>query len=194
MTTAVSQQSPPAEEGPEPSAEDRRHMIRRRWLTAVIIVLLIGIPAGYLVIAAEQSRESGRHNEKKALATGLTHGWPTKVQRRTFDVPIPEQALGVWYYQTSNWKVSRLYVQFTTDQAGVDGFLNEVGVNPASLKDGKVTVGGRDARIVGWKFPATRDWSGTTFSQKDPLPTLNITVDSTWPHARRVYVVSTDTP
>lgn len=176
------------------SPEDRRHMIRRRWLTAVIIVLLIGIPAGYLVIAAEQSRDSGRHNEKKAMATGLTHGWPTKVQRRTFDVPVPKQAIGVWYYQTSNWKVSRLYVQFTTDQAGVNGFLDAVGAKPGALKDGKVTVGARDARIAGWKFNRSRDWSGTTLPQKDPLPTLNITVDSTLPHARRVYVVSTDTP
>jgi hypothetical protein len=194
MTTAVSQQSPQADGDSTPSTEDRRHMIRRRWLTAVIIVLLIGIPAGYLVIAAEQSRNSGRHNEKKALATGLTHGWPSTMQRRIFDVPIPERALGVWCYQTSNWKVSRLYVQFTTDQAGVDEFLKDVGVNPTTLQDGKVTVRGRDARIVGWKFPGTRDWSGSTFSQKEPLPTVNITVDSTLPHARRVYVVSTDAP
>lgn len=169
-------------------------MIRRRWLTAVIIVLLIGIPAGYLVIAAEQSRNSGRHSEQKALATGLTHGWPSQVQRRTFDVPIPKKALGVWYYQTSNWKVSRLYVQFTTNQAGVNGFLRKVGVKPTALKAGEVTVRTRDARIAGWKFPDSRRWSGTTFPQKDPLPSLDITVDSTLPHARRVYVVSTDTP
>ena len=89
----------------------------RRVLTAIIIVLLIGIPAGYLVISAEQSRNSGNQNEEKALATGLTDGWPSTMQRRIFEVPIPERALGVWYYQTNNWKVSRLYVQFTTNQA-----------------------------------------------------------------------------
>ena len=41
-------------------------MIRRRWITAVIIVLLIGVPAGYLAISAEQSRTSGRDKETEA--------------------------------------------------------------------------------------------------------------------------------
>ncbi len=34
----------------------------------------------------------------------------------------------------------------------------------------------------------------TTFTQKQPQPTVDITVDRTLSHARRVYVVSTDTP
>ncbi|WP_405687649.1 hypothetical protein OG204_30775 [Streptomyces sp. NBC_01387] len=193
MTTPLLQQPSTSGDGGQ-STEDRRHMIRRRWLTAIIIVLLIGIPAGYLAISAEQSRDSGRDKEKEAMATGLTHGWPSKVQRRTFDVPIPEKAIGVWYFQTSNWKVSRLYVQFTTDQAGVDSFLNSVGTGTAALKDGRVTISPRDAKTVGWKFPESRDWAGTTFTQKQPQPTVDITVDRTLPHARRVYVVSTDTP
>ncbi|MFE2377418.1 hypothetical protein [Streptomyces sp. NPDC059398] len=193
MTTPVPQQtSPPG--GGERSPEDHRHMIRRRWLTAVIIVLLIGIPAGYLVISAGQSRDSGRANEKEAMATGLVHHWPSKVQRRTFNVPIPENAVGVWYYQTSNWKVSRLYVRFTTTQAGLDAFLKEAGTSSAALKDGKVSVSPRNAKIVGWKFPDTRDWAGTTVTRKKPLPTVDITVDRTFPRGKRVYLVSTDTP
>ncbi|WP_405775540.1 hypothetical protein [Streptomyces sp. NBC_00859] len=193
MTTPVPHQTSPPEGGGQ-SPEDHRHMMRRRWLTAVIIVLLIGVPAGYLAISAEQSRDSGRSNEQEAMATGLTHGWPTKVQRRTFDVPIPKNAVGVWYYQTSNWKVSRLYVRFTTTQAGLDAFLKKAGTSSAALKDGKVTVSPRNAKIVGWKFPETRDWAGTTVNRKKPLPTVDITVDRTFPHGKRVYLVSTDTP
>ena len=55
-----------------------RHMIRRRALTLLIIVLLIGVPAGYLVISANQSRDSGKDKEAKYSATGLTPGWPSK--------------------------------------------------------------------------------------------------------------------
>ena len=122
-------------------------MIRRRLITAIIIVLLIGVPAGYLVISAgAEPRQRPGQGGRRRCATGLSEGWPSRMQRRIFEVPIPERALGVWYYETNNWKASRLYVQFTTDQAGVDEFLKDVGVNPTTLQDGKVTVRGRDAR------------------------------------------------
>src|SRR5690606_7393497 len=101
VTGEFPQQSGGTDE-PRP-AEDRRHMIRRRALTLLIIVLLIGIPAGYLVISAAQSRASGKDKEARYSATGLTEGWPSKLQRRIYQVPIPHPAWWVASYETNNW-------------------------------------------------------------------------------------------
>jgi hypothetical protein len=174
--------------------EDRRHMIRRRWLTAIIIVLLVGIPAGYLVISAGQSRDSGRDKERESSATGLQDSWPSLMKRRVFEVPIPPGSTGVAYYETSNWKTSRLYVQFTTNAGWLDIFLNNVGSSRSQLVPGDVTVGARDADIAGWNFAADRNWSGTTVSRDKPRPAQDITVDLTDPAAPKVFVVSTTTP
>ncbi|MET9373938.1 hypothetical protein ACFYV5_02410 [Streptomyces sp. NPDC003035] len=174
--------------------EDRRHMIRRRWLTAIIIVLLVGIPAGYLVISAGQSRDSGRDKERESSATGLRDSWPSLMKRRVFEVPIPPGSTGVAYYETSNWKTSRLYVQFTTNAGWLDIFLNNIGSSRSQLVPGEVTVGARDADIAGWNFAADRNWSGTTVSRDKPRPAQDITVDLTDPAAPKVYVVSATTP
>ncbi|MFF8277974.1 hypothetical protein ACF05T_17965 [Streptomyces lateritius] len=174
--------------------EGRRHMIGRRWLTAIIIVLLVGIPAGYLVISAGQSRDSGRDKERESSATGLRDNWPSQMKRRIFEVPIPPGSTQVAYYETSNWRTSRLYVQFTTTAGRLDAFLHEVGSSRSELVPGEVTVGERDADIVGWDFPAAQDWSGTSISRGKPRPSEDITVDLTDPAAPRVYVVSTTTP
>lgn len=190
----VPRQSTPPDESAHPP-EDRRHMIFRRWLTAITIVLLVGIPAGYLVISAEQSRDSGRDKEAESSATGLRDTWPSLMKRRVFEVPIPEGSTRVAYYETSNWKTSRLYVQFRTSAAGLDAFLKGVGTSRAELGDGRVTIGGRDADTVGWNFGlAGRDWAGITHKQKDPRPTQDITTDLTDPSRPWVYVVSTSTP
>ncbi|MET9508120.1 hypothetical protein ABZX62_06510 [Streptomyces flavidovirens] len=195
--------TPPAPSVPHPSPspddagklpENRRHMIARRWLTAVIIVLLIGIPAGYLLISAEQSRDSGRDKAKVASATGLTEGFPSRMTRRIYDVPVPNAGQDVAFYETNNWKTSRLYVQFRTVPADLDWFLNDLGVNRAALKKGKITISGRDAGVAGWTLDPDRAWSGTTVDQKDPQPTVDITVDETDPAHPFVYVVSTATP
>ncbi|AYG79551.1 hypothetical protein DWB77_01666 [Streptomyces hundungensis] len=188
---AVPRQSPPPDEKPP---ETRQHMIRRRWITAVIIVLLIGVPAGYLAISAEQSRTSGRDKESEASARGLQKDWPSKTQRRIYEVPVPTDATDVAYYETNSWKVSKLYVQFTTNAAGLAEFMKESGTSTAALKPGDVTIGPEDARRVGWTFPAGHDWAATTHAQKDPLPTQNITVDETDPDKPVVFVVSTATP
>ncbi|MGW2558725.1 hypothetical protein ACWCXB_05645 [Streptomyces sp. NPDC001514] len=174
--------------------EDRRHMIRRRWLTAIVIVLLIGVPAGYLVISAEQSRDSGRDKERESSATGLRESWPSKMKRRVFEVPIPAKSTEVAYYETSNWKSSRLYVTFRTTAAGLDRFLNKAGTSRSALKTGTVTIGERDASTVGWSFGPESYWAGTTHRQEDPRPTQDITADLTDPSSPKVYVVSTATP
>ncbi|WP_374192720.1 sugar kinase, partial [Streptomyces sp. MBT49] len=117
MTAPLPRQAASPDEPPRPP-EDRRHVVRRRALTLLIIVLLIGVPAGYLVISANQSRDSGKDKEAKYSATGLTEGWPSKVQRRLYQVPIPHPSNQVAYYETNNWKTSRLYAQFQTTQVG----------------------------------------------------------------------------
>ncbi|NBM15264.1 sugar kinase [Streptomyces sp. GC420] len=175
--------------------EDRRHMIRRRIITAVIIVLLIGIPAGYLIISAGQSRDSGKDKERKAAATGLTEGWPSRVQRRIYQLRIPAKSWHVAFYETNNWRTSRLYLMFQTTPAELDWFLGTLGADRSDLKEGKVTISERDIRVIGWHFtPENGKWSGFTRTQKDPLPSQDITVDMSDPAYPWVYAVSTATP
>ncbi|MGW0554083.1 hypothetical protein ACWDZ6_07780 [Streptomyces sp. NPDC002926] len=190
----VPRQSTSPDENAHPP-EDRRHRLRRRWLTAIIIVLLVGVPAGYLVISAEQSRDSGRDKEAESSATSLRETWPSQTKRRVFEVPIPPKSTDVAYYETSNWKTSRLFTQFRTTSAGLDLFLEGVGTSRAKLHAGTVTISARDAETAGWDFGAGHaDWAGTSHPQKDPRPTQDITVDLTDTARPKVYVVSTATP
>lgn len=200
MTVPRQPTSPDAPDSPDPSdgtgrpPEGRRHMIRRRWLTATIIVLLIGVPAGYLVISANQSRNSGRDKEAKYSATSLTWGWPSKVQRRLYDVPIPSYCRKVAYYETNNWRTSRLYVQFLTSNAGLDKFLKQTGTSKQALKTNDITINKRDRKVVGWEFTYKGPWQGLTHVKKDPAPTLDVVVNRSDPERAMVYVVSTTTP
>ncbi|MGW5863096.1 sugar kinase [Streptomyces sp. NPDC055239] len=192
--------SPESQGSPDPAGESggpregRRHMIRRRWLTATIIVLLIGVPAGYLVISANQSRNSGRDKEAKYSATGLTAGWPSKVQRRLYDVPIAPYSREVAYYETNNWRTSRLYAQFLTSNKGLDTFLKQIGTNTTELKRNDITISKRDRKVVGWEFTDPGPWLGLTHKKKDPAPTLDVVVNRVNPDHPMVYVVSTTTP
>ncbi|MFF2328119.1 MULTISPECIES: hypothetical protein [unclassified Streptomyces] len=183
---------------PSPSDDkpprDRRRMIRRRLITATIIVLLIGIPAGYLLISAGQSRRSGQNKEAEASAQGLREGWPSRMQRRIFELPMPGNSMDAQYYETNNWKTSRLYVEFRTTSAGLDRFLSRLGSGRAALETGKVTIGVRDQQISGWSFNPGVAWAGTTHTNKNPRPTQNITVNMTDPMNPVVYVVSAATP
>ncbi|MGW0332481.1 sugar kinase [Streptomyces sp. NPDC003011] len=183
-----------ASDEPDRPAEDRRHMIRRRALTLSIIVLLIGVPAGYLVISANQSRDSGKDKEAKYSATGLTAGWPSKVQRRLYQVPVPHPADQIAYYETNNWKTSRLYVQFRTSGAGLDAFLTGIGADRGELKQGDITISGRDQNVTGWSFQGPGPWSGLVHTQKNPAPTQDVVVNLSDPASPMVYVVSRTVP
>ncbi len=174
--------------------EDRRHMIRRRALTLLIIVLLIGIPAGYLVVSGAQSRASGKDKAAKYAATGLTEGWPSKVQRRIYQVPIPHPASWVAYYETNNWKTSRLYVEFETTDAGLNTFLTSLGATVDDLGEGKIPINERDRGITGWRFDGPGAWSGLTRERKDPAPSHDIVVNRSKPGLPRVYVVAETVP
>lgn len=192
MTASVPRQgASPDEPGPP---EARRHVIRRRALTLLIIVLLIGVPAGYLVISANQSRDSGKDKEKKYSATGLTAGWPSRVQRRLYQVPIPPYSDHVAYYETNNWKTSRMYAQFRTSNEGLGRFLTEVGAETGDLERGEIAISARDRRIVGWEFTGKGPWLGTVRDRKNPTPTLDIVVNRSNPRHPMVYVVSRTTP
>jgi hypothetical protein len=194
MTSAIPRQSPSSGGRKDRPPETRRHVIVRRTLTALTIVLLIGIPAGYLVISAEQSRESGRNKEREASAGGLTVGWPSQVQRRIYHLPIPLMAQNLAYYETNNWKTSRMHVRFATTPHDLNTFLREIGTSTSALEEGKVTIREQDRDTVGWVFTPHRKWAGLVHQQKKPLPTLDITVDRTVPERPWVYAVSTASP
>ncbi|TPQ17924.1 sugar kinase [Streptomyces sporangiiformans] len=193
MMPSLPRQAAPPDEPSRPS-EDRRHMIRRRALTLLIIVLLIGVPAGYLVISANQSRDSGKDKEKKYSATGLTEGWPSRVQRRLYHLPVPSGSDHVAYYETNNWKTSRLYIQFLTSEKGLDKFLKRIGSSRAALERDELAVTARDRRIVGWEFTGPGPWSGLTRERKNPTPTLDIVVNWSKRGHPMVYAVSRTTP
>ncbi|MFD8419481.1 sugar kinase [Streptomyces sp. NPDC059668] len=193
MTASLPRQASPPDE-PRRPPEDPRRKFRRRALTLLIIVLLIGVPAGYLVISANQSRDSGKQKEDKYSATGLTAGWPSKVQRRLYQVEIPHPAAKVAFYETNNWKTSRLYAQFQLTNAGLDTFLASLGADRQTLTKDDVTISARDQKVTGWKFSVPGQWWGFTRKQKDPAPTQDVVVNLTNPTYPMVYVVSRTVP
>jgi hypothetical protein len=193
MTPSLPHQGGPPDE-PRRPAEDPRHKARRRALTLLIIGLLIGVPAGYLVISANQSRNSGKDKEAKYSATGLTQGWPSKVQRRLYQVSVPHPAEDVAYYETNNWKTSRLYVQFRTNAAGLDGFLETMGARRDELKKDDIAIGDRDRKVSGWNFTGPGPWLGLTHQQKNPAPTQDVVVNLSDMNRPMVFVVSRTVP
>ncbi|MEV0225383.1 sugar kinase [Streptomyces sp. NPDC050704] len=193
MTASLPRQASPPDEPSRP-AEDRGHMIRRRALTLLIIVLLIGVPAGYLVISANQSRDSGKDKEEKYSATGLTPGWPSRVQRRLYRIPIPPYSAEVAYYETNNWKTSRLYVQFLTSDEGLDRFLKNIGADKATVEKDDIAISARDQKVVGWEFTGAGPWEGIVHAKKNPTPSQTIVVNRSRPGHPMVYVVSRTTP
>jgi len=164
-------------------------------LTLIIVVLLIAIPAGYVVLSAYQSRDSGEDKQRIAAASGLTYSPPSKVQQSIYDVPLPMDAKRVAFYETNSWKTSRLYVQFRTSEKHLDEFLYTLGTGRSALRDGEVTIGKSRADMLGWDFhqPGHSYW-GTRHVQRGKQPDLDITVDTSYKGQPRVYVVSTAQP
>ncbi|TJZ54609.1 hypothetical protein FCH28_16090 [Streptomyces piniterrae] len=163
----------------------------RTWLSALIIFLLIAIPAGYIVISAEQSRDSGEGKEQEAAATGLTNAFPSRVQQRIYNVPVPLGSTPVYYYETNSWQTSSLFVQFRTNDWGLDHYLKSIGSSTADLKKGKATITPGQAAKVGWDFGIDAPWAGTTARMKAPHPSQQIMVSFDEPGHPVVYTVST---
>ncbi|MEU6608378.1 sugar kinase [Streptomyces shenzhenensis] len=193
MSASLPRQAEPSDT-PERPVESPGRKARRRSLTLLIIVLLIGVPAGYLMISAAQSRDSGKDKEAKYSSTGLAAGWPSKVQRRLYQVNVPHPSDQLAYYETNNWKTSRLYVQFRTTVAGLDSYLQALGMERADLKPNDLTIGGRDQKITGWDFTGPGPWSGFTLKQKNPAPSQDVIVNMSDPTFPMVYVVSRTVP
>ena len=122
------------------------------------------------------------------------HDWPSKAQRRIYDVTIPMDSIGVYFYESNSWKVSKLYVQFKTSAAGLAEFMKGAGTTTATLKPGDVTINAKDAAKVHWPFPQGPRLVGHHPRPEGPAPTLDITVDETNPDRPYVFVVSTTTP
>jgi hypothetical protein len=190
---SVPRQGDAPDEPPRPT-EDRRHRNRRRALTLLIIVLLIGVPAGYLVISANQSRQSGKDKEEKYSATGLTAHWPSRVQRHIYQVTIPVPSYNVGYYETNNWRTSRLYVQFQTTDENLDAYLKTMGLSRDALKPDDFTISARDQKITGWDFKRPGPWYGLVHHQRNPAPTHDVVVNMSDPQNPFVYVVSRTVP
>lgn len=170
---------------------------RRRWLTVLIVFLLITIPAGYLVISAIQSRNGngGQDKQENAAATGLTTGWPSRLQRRIYQVPIPAGSREIAYYENNSWSKSALYARFAISQQGLEVFLNRIGSSRTDLVEGRRTIDPAAASKVNWTFtPDNGAWSGLVIKQPEPKPELRVTVNMRSPTVPVVYVLSTVTP
>ncbi|NSC24572.1 hypothetical protein FM076_26825 [Streptomyces albus subsp. chlorinus] len=166
------------------------HRPRHRFLVLAVVVLLIALPAGYLVQSAFQSRASGKDKERAAAATGLVYNRPPKVSQRIYDVPVPLSATRVAFYETNAWQKSTMWVEFRSDRKRLQEFLDDIGTG--RLEKGEVAVTEKMATEVGWRFDEPRGhyWS-TVHKQPGSQPDLTITVDKTYPARPHVYVVST---
>ncbi|WP_419998858.1 hypothetical protein [Streptomyces boninensis] len=185
----VPHQSHPERNGSGPQPPVRR--VPRNWKSWTIIGLLILIPAVNFFISAMQSRDSGRDKADKADAQGMEKGWPSKVQRRIYDVPIPSKSKKIASYETNKWGASSLFVEFTTTKKKLDGFLEKLGSDTDELEKGAIPITDKQADLVGWKFAKPEEWSGVRINQKDPQPDLRIAVDQSNPKKPEVRVVST---
>lgn len=175
-----------------PPADRPPHRPKHRVLALCVVVLLIAIPAGYLVQSAFVSRESGESKEREAALSDLHFEWPSKVQRRIYEVPVPKGSSYVAYYEANSWEKSTLHVQFRTSPKKLDRFLRDIGSDSSELQKGRVTISREQADTVGWELgEAGRSYAGVLHQQPEPAPDLRVTVDTTPEKRPRVYVVST---
>jgi hypothetical protein len=160
-----------------------------RWTVAPLLVL---VPIGYLLISAEQSRNSGEGKQQEAAATVLSHhAWPTKVQRRIYQVPIPTGSTNVGYLETNSWKTSSLYLQFATTPGGLDSFLAQIRTSRAALRTGYIPINEEEAKRAGWVWHKDRVWAGVRLTQHGDKPDHSIVVNLNNPDRPYVYLVST---
>lgn len=175
-----------------PPADRPPHRPKHRVLALCVVVLLIAVPAGYLVQSAFVSRESGENKQREAALSNLHYEWPSKVQRRVYEVPIPKGSSYVAYYESNSWEKSTLHVQFRTSRKNLERFLRDIGTERAALETSEITIGEDQADKVGWDLRGSgRAYAGLVHKQPEPAPDLRVTVDTTPEKRPRVYVVST---
>jgi hypothetical protein len=162
------------------------------WVRWTVVPLLILVPIVYLLISAEQSRDSGEDKQQEAAATVLTHHhWPTRVQRRIYQVPIPFGSTNVGYLETNSWKTSSLYVQFATTPGGLDAFLAQIRTSRSALRKGYLPIDATEAKRAGWVWRSDRVWAGLRLTQHGDKPDHSIVVNLNNPDRPYIYLVST---
>jgi hypothetical protein len=162
-----------------------------RWVRWTVVPLLILVPLGYVIISAAQSRASGPDAVQQEAGRKLTQVYPTHLEQRIYQVPIPPGSRYVRNMEQNSWNTSSLYAEFVTNAGGLDTFLAQVGTSRAALTEGKVTITAAQCKAVGWNFAIPRTWAGVTLKQPGDKPDHRVTVDLTNPDYPRVYVVST---
>jgi hypothetical protein len=163
-----------------------------RWVRWITVPLLILVPFGYMLISADQSRDSGEGKQQEAAATVLSHhDWPTKVQRRIYEVPIPLGSTNVGFLETNSWKTSSLYVQFATTPGGLDAFLAQIHLTRAALRTGYIPITAAEAKRAGWEWRAHRVWAGVSLKQHGDKPDHAVVVNLNNPDRPYIYLVST---
>lgn len=162
-----------------------------RWVRWTVVPLLVLVPIGYVLISAEQSRDSGVTKQKEAAVSHLSLDAPTSLQQRIYQVPFPAGVTMPGYLETNSWDTSSLYVQFTTTAGGLDTFLAKVGTSRYALHAGKDAITAGQARTAGWIFPPGRSREGIALHQAGDKPDHDIVVDLTFADTPTVYVVST---
>jgi hypothetical protein len=157
----------------------------------LVVALLILVPVGYGAVAAVQSRDTDGEKAIRAEKAGLQHGWPSRVVRSIYRVPIPYNATGVAYFEANSWRSSSLYAQFATTGGGLDTFLAQIGTHATALRTGGSAVTAAEAARVGWHFGAGHHWSSVTLAGRGTVPGHRVTVDLDDPDRPVVYVVAT---
>jgi hypothetical protein len=162
-----------------------------RWVQWTVVPLLILVPIGYVLISAEQSRDAGVGKQLQAAATSLTFHWPSTVQRRIYQAPIPVGSTDVAWFETNSWKTSSLYVQFATTPGGLDSFLAQIGTSRSALREGYLPIADAQARRVGWVWRKDRVWAGVKLKQHGDKPDHYMVVNLFNPDRPYIYLVST---
>ncbi|MCL2729617.1 MAG: hypothetical protein FWE15_06285 [Actinomycetia bacterium] len=163
-----------------------------RWVRWTVLPLLVLVPLGYVIISAQQSRESGESKQQEAASRHMTFGYyPSALQQRIYEMPIPYGAAHVGYLETNSWDTSVLYTQFTTTAGGLDTFLAKVGTSREALHAGASDISASQARAAGWTFTGPGPWTGISMHKPGDKPDHAITVDLHDPDVPTVYVVST---
>jgi hypothetical protein len=162
-----------------------------RWVRWTVLPLLVLVPIGYVIISAEQSRDSGETKQEEAAVTRLTMETPSLLQQRIYQVPFPVGVTDAGYLETNSWDTSKLYVQFTTTSGGLDTFLAQVGTSRVALRAGRGSISETQTTAAGWAFPDGHDWQETALHLAGDKPDHDIVVDLSTPEAPTVYVVST---
>lgn len=186
--------------GPDPAHNGHMHhrpprRVTRSWKAYLAIALLVGIPLVYGLISTQQSRESGRDKAERAAYTDMQPGWPPRLLRRIYQVPVPGGATYISYYEENALHDSSLYVDFTGPQEALDEYLETMlarsDVRPLPrLRDGFNPITPAQAETAGWTF-TEGDWSGLKLKQSGARPDLLVAVNTANPEKLVVRTVST---